>query len=293
MARPLRGGIDYFPMDVDFLQDRKVKLLKAEFGARGLVILLAALCRVYASGGYYAKFGEDDALLLADEIGCGCTGGFVQEVIRGCCRRDIFSEDMLDKYGILTSKGIQRRFLRAVQKRERIRIIEEYFLLDTGDKNDVPESILIKLTFNSFQEEKTIVSSTGNSIDSTDNTQSKVKESKVKYIRVCDDKAAEPPARTRFRPPSLSEVEAYCKQRKNGINASRFIDYYTANGWRIGRESMRDWRAAIRAWENNGRGNTDNISTLKRPAAAGGYCENTYKPGELDAIYSDIMNDDV
>ena len=56
----------------------------------------------------------------------------------------------------------------------------------------------------------------------------------------------------RFRPPTLEEVDAYCKERNNGIDARHFIDYYSSNGWRVGKSSMKDWKAAVRNWERNG-----------------------------------------
>ena len=52
MARPPKEGVEYFPLDVDFFQDKKIRLLKAEFGARGLMIVLAAFCRIYSNNGY-------------------------------------------------------------------------------------------------------------------------------------------------------------------------------------------------------------------------------------------------
>ena len=53
----------------------------------------------------------------------------------------------------------------------------------------------------------------------------------------------------RFTPPTLDEVEAYCRERRNQIDAQRFVDYYTANGWRVGKNPMKDWRATVRTWE--------------------------------------------
>ena len=53
----------------------------------------------------------------------------------------------------------------------------------------------------------------------------------------------------RFSRPSLEDVAAYCRERGNGVDPQRFIDYYTANGWRVGKQPMKDWRAAIRTWE--------------------------------------------
>ena len=53
-------------------------------------------------------------------------------------------------------------------------------------------------------------------------------------------------------PPSLEEIESYCRERGNSVNAQRFLDFYTANGWRIGKVPMKDWEAAVRSWETNG-----------------------------------------
>ena len=52
--------------------------------------------------------------------------------------------------------------------------------------------------------------------------------------------------------PTLEEIEAYCQERGNRVNAQRFHAFYTANGWRIGKVPMRDWKAAVRGWEING-----------------------------------------
>lgn len=62
------------------------------------------------------------------------------------------------------------------------------------------------------------------------------------------------PKRKRFVPPSLEEVQTYCTERNNGISAQAFIDYYSARGWKLGKESMKDWKAAVRTWENRRKG---------------------------------------
>lgn len=54
-----------------------------------------------------------------------------------------------------------------------------------------------------------------------------------------------------FTPPTQSEVEAYCRERGNSVDAQHFVDYYSANGWRVGKNPMKDWRAAVRTWEAN------------------------------------------
>ena len=58
-----------------------------------------------------------------------------------------------------------------------------------------------------------------------------------------------PPQRTVFKPPSLEEVKAYCQERGKGVNAERWYNHYTANGWMVGRTKMKDWKAAVRTWE--------------------------------------------
>lgn len=60
------------------------------------------------------------------------------------------------------------------------------------------------------------------------------------------------PTTTRFKPPTLEEVQAYCSERNNNIDAERFINHYTSNGWMVGRTKMKDWKAAVRTWEGNG-----------------------------------------
>ena len=54
-----------------------------------------------------------------------------------------------------------------------------------------------------------------------------------------------------FTPPTIKEVESYCLERKNNINSEKFIDYYTANGWLVGKNKMKDWKACLRNWEKN------------------------------------------
>lgn len=58
-------------------------------------------------------------------------------------------------------------------------------------------------------------------------------------------------AATAFHPPTVEEVKAYCLERKNKVDAVRFVDYYTANGWKVGKNPMKDWRAAVRTWERD------------------------------------------
>lgn len=64
-----------------------------------------------------------------------------------------------------------------------------------------------------------------------------------------------------FVPPTEEEVKAYCKERNNTVNASHFMDYYCSNGWKVGRNEMKDWKAAVRMWERRSRNGLQNAGT--------------------------------
>ena len=173
MARPLKDGVDYFPKDTGFYIDDKVRLLRAEFGTKGMYLLDYILCDLYGKNGYFMLWDKNKCYLVSDGAGCGCDPSFVAEFISGCIRCSFFDERVFKMFGVLTSAGIQRRYVRMFKGRETIQIIEEYFLLDIGNSNDVPKGVLEKLTFKHLK-------STENPDKSTENTQSKVKKSKVK-----------------------------------------------------------------------------------------------------------------
>lgn len=67
-------------------------------------------------------------------------------------------------------------------------------------------------------------------------------------------------SKEQFKKPSLNEVIQYCQERKNGIDAEYFIDYYQSVGWKVGRNPMKDWKATIRTWERNKKNNNSSVS---------------------------------
>lgn len=67
----------------------------------------------------------------------------------------------------------------------------------------------------------------------------------------------------KFKKPTLDEVQQYCSERKNNISAEKFIDYYESNGWKVGRNSMKDWKATVRNWEKNQQEKQNNVKTYK------------------------------
>lgn len=72
---------------------------------------------------------------------------------------------------------------------------------------------------------------------------------------------------SRFTQPTLEEVQAYCVERGNSVDPQRFVDYYSSNGWKVGKNPMKDWKAAVRTWERN------NGTTVTKPKQTGSYLE--------------------
>lgn len=187
MARPPKDGVEYFPLDVDFLQDDKIRLVKAEFGAKGIAVVIALLCDIYRNNGYFKVWDNDCCLLMADAVGCGIVPENITQVVQGCLRRSFFDEGVFQMFGILTSAGIQRRYIRAVSTRDDIQIIEEYWLLDVNDKKDVPAGTRNKITFKPINLKKTPDKFKENPVNLQINSQRKVKESKGKKSKEKDN----------------------------------------------------------------------------------------------------------
>ena len=68
-----------------------------------------------------------------------------------------------------------------------------------------------------------------------------------------EDKSEKPSTRKRFTPPTIEEVQAYCKERKNNVDAQKFYDYYTASNWYDGKgDKVKSWKQKVITWERNG-----------------------------------------
>lgn len=76
-------------------------------------------------------------------------------------------------------------------------------------------------------------------------------EKEIKIEKEIDSSASTTTKRKRFEKPTLSEVKAYCIERNNNVDAQHFFDYYESNGWKVGKNSMKDWKAAVRTWERS------------------------------------------
>ena len=81
-------------------------------------------------------------------------------------------------------------------------------------------------------------------------------DNNIDNIYIAPNEEKEAPSR--FVKPTIEEVRAYCKERQNNVDPERFVDYYTSNGWMVGKNKpMKDWRAAVRNWERNNYNNSN------------------------------------
>ena len=117
MARGPKGGLDYFPLDVDFFEDDKILQLEDEHGEQGVLVYLRLLCRIYRNNGYYEVWDSGKPALVAKRIGIGGNPRKVDLIVRSCVKWSLFDRKLFDAGGVLTSVGIQRRYLHAIRER--------------------------------------------------------------------------------------------------------------------------------------------------------------------------------
>lgn len=84
----------------------------------------------------------------------------------------------------------------------------------------------------------------------------------------------------RFVPPTVDEVAAYCQERGNDVDPERFVDFYACKGWCVGKNPMKDWRAAVRTWEK--RGNYSGGYTQSAPVATADRLAEMIRRGDFD-----------
>ena len=158
MARPAKNGIAYWSFDVDFFEDKKILLIKGEFGLKGITAFIAVINGIYRGEGYFMKWDADDCILLAEKLGDGCTPEWVGSLIARCCERGLFDGRIFTAYGVLTSRAIQRRYL-AVKRDYSgpTALIGEYILVDLSDRSEVTEGVLKRLTVRSLYSENAVL----------------------------------------------------------------------------------------------------------------------------------------
>lgn len=116
MARPRLKGLLYFPFDIDFFEDNKIRILKARYKSDGVLIYLFLLCEIYREG-YYIKVDDDFEYIISDEL--GIDQNKVKQVLNFLLKRSLFDNTLFSLDKVLTSAGIQRRYQLGIKERMR------------------------------------------------------------------------------------------------------------------------------------------------------------------------------
>ncbi len=176
MARPRKEGNAYFSFDVDFFSDKKIKILKARYGADGITLYIYILCEVYKNG-YYLDVDEDFEFIISDDLNMDCMK--VKQVLNFLLERSLFDNKLFQSDKVLTSAGIQRRYQLMIKSRavKNPVKIERYWLLPEEETET-----FIKVRRNPSNSEKNECYSENNPSNSEKND-TKEKEKKIKeYI---------------------------------------------------------------------------------------------------------------
>ena len=129
MARDMKRGLSYFPLDVDFFEDEKIEFISARFGEKGELIAIKLLCSIYRNG-YFIEWNEDKATIFAKRAGKNISPSLVNDTVDELIKRGFFEKSIFFSFAILTSRGIQQRYLRASAERKGVEIMAHIWLLD-------------------------------------------------------------------------------------------------------------------------------------------------------------------
>lgn len=136
MARTIKKGLEYFPFDVDFFQDIKIRKLIKYQGGKAVTVYTLLLCIIYKNG-YYAVWDKELPFIISEQS--GYTEAYIQEVVDCCMNIGLLSKDLFESAKVLTSKGIQKRFRSICSSSRRNSVISEYNLIPEKAKNDNPQ----------------------------------------------------------------------------------------------------------------------------------------------------------
>lgn len=156
MARPVKEGLDYFPLDVDIFEDEKIEAIAGEFGIKGELAVIKLLCAVYKKG-YFIVWNDLTKATLLKRLP-GVSKELLDQIVARLVAWEFFNEDLFNSAKVLTSENIQATFFEATKRR----------------KTPKPTKYIVNVNNNSQSE----------TVNVDINTQSKVKESKVNKSKV-------------------------------------------------------------------------------------------------------------
>lgn len=233
----------WFKHDSTAHMDARIKKLKHKYGivGYGLYWYCIELIAFGVEKNNISFELEEDAETIALEWSIDQLK--VQEIMMYIVELGLFEQDN----GMITCMKLARR------------------LDDTNSKNPEMRQVLAKL--NGIKSEK--LRATPNISAQTILDKTRLDETKVNNTKDLLPAVSEPKKVKRFIPPTFEQVIEYCNQRKNTVDANKFLDHYDSAGWMRGKTKIKCWKACVRTWENNSSNQTQ--AKFSKPAKPGMY----------------------
>ena len=131
MARPVKEGLDYYPLNADFMSDIKVRRLIRSFGSKSIGVVIALLGMIYGDKGYYILLNDDVAFIISEQT--LEDEDLVNQIINKLIEIEFFDKNLYEKHRVLTSKGIQKIYVKKVKYMNEDIVTKPYTLLNPDD----------------------------------------------------------------------------------------------------------------------------------------------------------------
>ena len=197
MARPGKEGLDYYPLNADFMSDIKVRRLIRSFGSKSIGVVIALLGMIYGDKGYYILLNDDVAFIISEQT--LEDEDLVNQIINKLIEIEFFDKNLYEKHRVLTSKGIQKRFISATERRKDVNLITKYNLVNVDNNSSSDVVNVYNNPVNVDNNSSSDVVNVGNNQQRKEK-KSKVKKSKEKQSKEnTDDSCNAPSAERRVR----------------------------------------------------------------------------------------------
>ena len=217
--------VKWIKIVTDVFDDEKVILIESMPESDSIIVIwFKLLCLA-------GKQNRDGLLMLNDKI------AYTEEMLATVFRRPL---------------NVVRLALQTFEQFQMIEIVDGTICIANWEKHQNIDKLAQMREYNRLAQQKSrarrkLLPAVNDSQENVNDSQCTDKEEDKEKDKEKEKKSES----KRFTPPTVDEVKAYCSERNNNVDAQRFVDYYTSNGWLVGKNKMKDWKAAVRTWERN------------------------------------------
>jgi hypothetical protein len=278
MSRTANWSLDYFPLDVSFFEDKRIRRLRSKFGADGPMLYLYILCHAYGGEGYYIPYSDDWIEDAAEDLGCSTDK--IEMMLHYLLNKTLLDSTLFSTVKVLSSHGIQAQYQKSKKgSKQDIEVDSRLWVLS---ESETAGFIKVRL-FSDSSEKKALISEKKALISKKKDTkESKVNKSKLKESKSGGaDKTA--PALTPTAP-TLDDVCKYNRLIGGNADPVKFYEHYSRYGWQWQGKPM-DWQAKLKEWSDSERPGKQRITSAAEYQATGGAFG-----GNIKALDPDILN---